>query len=69
MKQQSSKQKRNRDPTIIPYVPPRFAVGDPDGYAYLEEHGYAVFKDVLSPEQVLTHPHRHVVWALAVACG
>jgi hypothetical protein len=43
-------------PRIAPYAPPRFAVDDPAGYAFLEEHGYAVFKDVVAPDQVRLTP-------------
>jgi ectoine hydroxylase-related dioxygenase (phytanoyl-CoA dioxygenase family) len=47
-------------PRIQPYAPPRFAVDDPAGYAYLEEHGYAVFKDVASPDQL--EEGRQLAW-------
>ena len=46
-------------PRVAPYAPPRFAVDDPAGYAFLEEHGYAVFKDVVTPDQVTPPPIPH----------
>eukprot|EP01089_Gocevia_fonbrunei_P007047 TRINITY_DN1806_c0_g2_i2.p1 TRINITY_DN1806_c0_g2~~TRINITY_DN1806_c0_g2_i2.p1 ORF type:complete len:210 (-),score=42.26 TRINITY_DN1806_c0_g2_i2:3-632(-) len=39
-------------PAAVPYHPPSFEVTDDSGYKYLEEHGYVVFKNVLSTEEI-----------------
>jgi len=41
-------------PLQIPksFQSPRFSVDDPDGYIYLEENGYVVFKDVATEAQI-----------------
>lgn len=39
-------------PEPVSFVPPRFGIEDEEGLQYLEEHGYVVFKDILTPEQV-----------------
>lgn len=39
-------------PSPVPFAPPRFDTDDELGYKYLEDHGYVVFKDVLSHDEV-----------------
>jgi len=39
-------------PEAIAFAPPSFEVDDEAGYKYLEEHGYVVFKNVLTPTEV-----------------
>lgn len=34
------------------FTPPKFDVNDPAGYQYLEDNGYAVFKDVATKEEL-----------------
>eukprot|EP01088_Endostelium_zonatum_P007260 TRINITY_DN19479_c0_g1_i1.p1 TRINITY_DN19479_c0_g1~~TRINITY_DN19479_c0_g1_i1.p1 ORF type:complete len:335 (-),score=54.57 TRINITY_DN19479_c0_g1_i1:89-1093(-) len=43
---------KNPPPSPVSFRPPSFEVDDPAGYKYLEEHGYVVFKNVLTPEEV-----------------
>jgi hypothetical protein len=38
--------------SIKPFSPPRFHANDPAGDQYLQEHGYAVYKDVASPDEI-----------------
>jgi ectoine hydroxylase-related dioxygenase (phytanoyl-CoA dioxygenase family) len=40
--------------TAKPVQVPRFCVDDPQGYTYLEDNGYVVFKDVATPAQIKT---------------
>jgi len=47
-------------PEAVPFEPPSFEIDSPDGYKFLEEHGYAVFKNVLSQEEVLKG--RELAW-------
>lgn len=44
-------------PVPAPYVPARFDVDDPAAYEYLNQHGYTVLKDVLTPAQVFHTKH------------
>jgi len=39
-------------PEAIPYEPPAFEIDSEEGYKFLEQHGYAVFKDVLTQEEI-----------------
>jgi len=51
--------KKQQTPDIPLQIPkavqvPRFNVGEPQGYTYLEDNGYVVFKDVATPAQIET---------------
>lgn len=53
-KKQGNNKQSNPDIVIESYETPRFDVTDPDGYKYLEDNGFVVFKGVANDEEIQT---------------